>query len=235
MRTNSECLIGVTTERPDLDMSRGIAIGSILQTDPHSHVEPVRYPEGSDFFRGLSAPHVGGRTLGQRLGNLLGILARSPRRALRARFTPHFARSTMILLYMRTLEGHLRLKRARSPWTLFREGLVTAVEEGPAPTNSIPEATELAHEVAAEIKGFPQSLITETLLGIPSTAHILGGCCMGASAAEGVVDASHRVFGYPGLYVADGSVVSANLGVNPSLTITALAERPMGLIEGRPG
>ena len=95
---------------------------------------------------------------------------------------------------------------------------------------SIPEATELAHQVAEQVDGFPVSLINETILDVPTTAHILGGCCMGASADDGVIDTGHQVFGYPGLYVVDGSAVSANPGVNPSLTITALAERAMSLI-----
>lgn len=233
VRTNSEALIGVTSRRDDLDMSKGVAIGSILQTDEHSHLEPCRYPEGSDFFRLLGAPHVAGNNLASRLLNLGGVFLRRPGRAAKAWLRPGFARSTAILLYMRTLEGHLRLRRARTPLTLFRMGMTTSVEDGPAPTNSIPEATALAERFAREVDGFPQSLLTETLLGIPTTAHVLGGCCMGADASEGVVDARHRVFGHPGLYVVDGSAVSANLGVNPSLTITALAERAMSHVPER--
>ena len=92
------------------------------------------------------------------------------------------------------------------------------------------EATDLARRFAAKVKGVTMNLATETLLGVPSTAHILGGCCMGDRAGSGVIDAQHRVFGYDGLYVIDGSAMSANPGVNPSLTITALAERAMGFI-----
>ena len=97
----------------------------------------------------------------------------------------------------------------------------------------MPEATDLARRFAEKIGGVTVSLLTETLLGVPSTAHILGGCCMGSSSADGVIDAQHRVFGYDGLYVLDGSAVSANPGVNPALTITALAERAMSLIPPR--
>ena len=133
----------------------------------------------------------------------------------------------MILLYMRTLEGSLRLKRG------LGGHLTTALGEGPAPTSSMPEATDLARRVAAKIDGFPESMLTEILLGTPTTAHILGGCYMGDSPSSGVIDARHRVFGYDGLYVVDGSAVSANPGVNPSLTITALAERAMSFIPAK--
>ena len=233
VRTNSEALFGVTSNRRDVDMSKGIAITSILHTDPHSHVEPVRYPRGSGFFRLLAAPHVSGSSLPMRLARLLSALVRQPLRTLRAYLVPDWARYTMILLYMRSVEGSLRMRLGRSVQSGFRRGLTTSLEAGPAPVASIPEATELAERVAAKIDGTPQSILTETLLGVPSTAHILGGCSMGDSAESGVIDHRHRVFGYDGLYVIDGSAVSANPGVNPSLTITALAERAMSFIPGK--
>jgi len=124
---------------------------------------------------------------------------------------------------MRTLEGHLQLR-------LGALGLTTALAEGPAPSAAIPEATVLARRVEKKIDGFAGSLLSETILGTPTTAHILGGACMGATADEGVIDDRHRVFGYDGLYVIDGAAMSANPGVNPSLTITALAERAMSFI-----
>jgi cholesterol oxidase len=141
----------------------------------------------------------------------------------------------MILLYMRTVEGTIRMTLGRGIRTVFRRGVTTAPGSGPRAKASIPEATELAKKVENRLGGFTQSLLTETLLGIPTTAHILGGCCMGASAAEGVIDQHHRVFGYDGLYVIDGSAMSANPGVNPSLTITALAERAMTFIPPKEG
>ncbi|MGZ7041453.1 MAG: GMC family oxidoreductase, partial [Thermoanaerobaculia bacterium] len=94
----------------------------------------------------------------------------------------------------------------------------------------IPEATDLARRIEKKIDGFAESLLSETILGTPTTAHILGGACMGATPEQGVIDARHRVFGYDGLYVIDGAAISANPGVNPSLTITALAERAMSFI-----
>ncbi len=222
VRTNSESLIGVTT-RADRDLSEGIAITSLLHTDEHSHLEPVRYAKGSGFFRLLMSPHVAGKSAPVRLIRLLAAMLRHPIHFLRAYLVDDWARRTMILLYMRTLEGHLRLR-------LGALGLTTALAEGPAPSAAIPEATELARRVEQKIDGYAGSLLSETILGTPTTAHILGGACMGATAEEGVIDARHRVFGYDGLYVIDGAAISANPGVNPSLTITALAERAMTFI-----
>lgn len=233
VRTNNETLIGITSGRKDLDMSRGIAIGSIVETDEFSHMEPVRYPAGSDFFKLLASPHIPGGNFFERLGNLASVLVRHPRRALRTWFMRGFSRQTMIMLYMRTLEGHIKLRLGRNLHTGGARRITTALGEGAVPSCSIPEATALAHTIAAQMDGFPQSIITETILGIPTTAHILGGACMGADPGAGVIDKNHQVYGYPGLYVVDGSAVSANPGVNPSLTITALAERVMAAIPAR--
>ncbi len=139
----------------------------------------------------------------------------------------------MILLYMRTVDGTLRMTLGRGLRNGFRHALATAPGSGAPAKAWMPEATELARRVEEKLGGFTQSLLTETLLGIPTTAHILGGCCMGESAATGVIDANNRVFGYDGLYVIDGSAISANPGVNPSLTITALAERAMTFVPAK--
>lgn len=230
VRTNSEALVGVVSGRKDHDLSKGIAIGSILHTDERSHLEPVRYSAGSGFFRLLMAPQVRGTTMLTRVARLFALLARHPVRFLKAWFVPDFARRTMILLYMRTLEGHLRMRRRRGLLTGLRKGLTTGLQSGPAPTSNMPEAFDLAKRVSDKLDGYPMTMVSETVLGIPTTAHILGGCCMGDSAQTGVIDHRHRVFGYEGLFVVDGSAISANPGVNPSLTITALAERAMTFI-----
>jgi len=227
VRTNSEALIGVVSRRRDVDLSKGIAIGSILQTDEHSHLEPVRYPQGSGFFRILIAPHVGAGHPIVRVFRLIATTLRHPIQVLRALVVGDLAKQSTILLYMRTTDGTLRLRRN------WRGRMVTARDEGQAPTASIPEATELAHRVGDKLDGLPFSLVTETLFDIPTTAHILGGCCMAEDAEHGVIDADHRVFGYDGLYVMDGSAVSANPGVNPSLTITAMAERAVARIPAK--
>jgi cholesterol oxidase len=229
VRTNSEALLGVVTPRKDLDLSKGIAITSVLHTDAHSHLEPVRYPAGSGAFRLLVVPHAPGRTLLHRLAGALGAVARQPLRMLRSWLVPDFARHSVILLYMRTIEGHLRLRLG------LGGHLASAVSGGEAPTASMAEASDLARRMADKLSGTVHGLATELLFDTPTTAHILGGACMGRTADEGVIDARHRLFGYDGLYVIDGSAVSANPGVNPSLTIAALAERAMGFVPPKAG
>jgi cholesterol oxidase len=233
VRTNSESLIVVVAPRKDIDLSEGTAITSILHTDEHSHVEPVRYGRGSGFFRLLSAPHGPGATALARLASAGRNVLRHPLRWLKTLFVLDYARRSLVLLYMRTLEGTLRFRLRRSWLPPFARRLVSETAAGPQPTASIPEASDIAARMADKLGATASSLVTETLLGTPTTAHILGGCCMGATAADGVIDSRHRVFGYDGLYVVDGSAVSANPGVNPSLSITALAERALSFIPAK--
>lgn len=226
VRTNSESLIGVIGQKRDQDLSRGIAIGSIIQTDEHSHVEPVRYPAGSNFFRTMMAPHVAGERVGVRVARMIGTALRHPIKLARALTVPDMSKYSIILLYMRSAEGTLKFKLGLG----VGEALGTTLSTGKAPSATIAEATEIAERVAAKIDGLPMSMVQETVFNIPTTAHILGGACMGDSRETGVIDHRHRVFGHDGLYVIDGSAVSANPGVNPSLTIASLAERAMTFI-----
>jgi cholesterol oxidase len=231
VRTNSEALFAIVSPDKNEDFSKGVAITSILHADDHSHIEPVRYGAGSGFFRTLLSVHSPGPTAIARIWGALVVFVRRPVRWLRAFFVKDFARQSQVLLYMRTLEGTLRMKLGREWRTGFRRGLVTELDDSSqAPCAFMEEATDLAERFADKVNGVPTTLVTEALLGVPSTAHILGGACIGASADTGVIDRSHEVFNYPGLYVIDGSAISANPGVNPALTITALAERAMGLI-----
>ena len=231
VRSNSEALIAVLSSKKGTNFSKGVAITSILHTDDHSHIEPVRYGSGSGFFRTLMAPHAPGPTVLARLWGSVTAFFKQPLRWLRAVFVPDMAKHSQVLLYMRTLEGTLRMRLGRQWRTGYQRGLVTEVDDpSQAPSAFMEEATDLAERFADKTEGVTTTLMTETLLGVPSTAHILGGACMGDSAETGVIDASHQVYNYPGLYVIDGSAISANPGVNPSLTITTLAERAMSLI-----
>ena len=223
IRTNSESLIGITTFNKDIDFSKGVAIGSILHTDEHSHIEPVRYASGSGFWRLLLAPMVSGRNWFVRLMKILYDTMRHPIRNIRVLSVWNFSKRTQILLFMQTIDSTLRFTQG-----MF--GLKSKMEHGPSPTAFIPEAQDLAHRYAKLVNGKPVTLITETVAGIPTTAHILGGCIMGRDKTEGVIDKDHRLFGYDNLYACDGSAISANPGVNPSLTITALSERAMSKI-----
>ena len=233
VRTNSEALIGIAAPGYEQDLHEGVAITSILQMDDYSHVEPVRYGHGSDFFRFLTIPHTSGKWAVTRIARAFGTVLANPRRWARI-YTMRrnrYAESSQVLLFMRSHDGALRLELGRSFLTGFRRRLVSRVNDpADAPPAFMEDATRLAERFAEKVDGEPASMFSEALLGSPSTAHILGGACMGDSPANGVIDHRHQVFGYDGLYVIDGSAVSANPGVNPSLTITALAERAMSLI-----
>ena len=227
VRTNSESLIGVTTYNRDVTFSEGIAIGSVVQLDEHCHVEPVKYPPGNGAWRLLMAPMVEGRAWWQRLVNMLMLTFKEPANYLRTFFVDDWSKRTHILLYMESIDSTLRMRRGRSG------GMGSSMEQGQSPTAFNPQAHEIAKRVEGIVNGKAMVLLQETLLGIPTTAHILGGACMGADASTGVVDRDNRVFGYANMWVCDGSAISANPGVNPSLTITALAERAMAQVPAR--
>jgi len=236
VRTNSEALIGIIAPDYEEDLHEGVAITSILHTDDHSHIEPVRYGKGSDFFRFLSGPHAPGKWAIGRILRSIGHLIAHPRKWAKVYFMSRakFSTKTQVLLFMRSIEGTINLELGRSIFTGFRRGIVSRIDNREeAPEAFMEDATSLADRFAEKIGGVVSSLNIETILGSPSTAHILGGACMGSSANDGVIDDKHRVFGYEGLYIIDGSAVSANPGVNPSLTITALAERAMSCIEAK--
>ncbi len=224
VRTNSESLIGVTSFDRGKDFSKGVAIGSILNTDAFSHLEPVRYPEGSGFWRLFMSPLVHGNNAMERLAKVIWDYFRHPVQNLRAYLVDNWAKRTQILLFMQTIDSTLNLTRNRLGF------MQSHIEKGKAPTSFIPEAKHLAELFARIVNGKPTTLISETLLGIPTTAHILGGAVMGRNKKEGVIDQYNRVFGYQNMFICDGSMISANPGVNPSLTIVALSERAMSHI-----
>lgn len=228
VRTNSESLVGITDYKREKTFSEGVAIGSILHTDENSHLEPVRYPAGSGFWRILMAPMAHGGSFFKRQMLVFMDLLRDPISNLRTYFVDDWARRTQILLFMQTLDSTLRFRKG-----IF--GMGSAVDNGQKPSAFVPEARDLANHYARIVGGKPTALATETMLGIPTTAHILGGCVMGKDADEGVIDSENRVFGYQNMFICDGSMISANPGVNPSLTITAISERAMSKIPAKEG
>jgi cholesterol oxidase len=227
VRTNNEALILNTSLDKTKDFSEGIAIGSILELDENSHLEPVRYGKGSGFWRVLMLPLITEKNFLKRLLKLIITPFTSPIKWLRVWFIKDFAKSTSVLLFMQHLDSTLKIKRG---WI----NSYTTVDKGEPPTAFIKEAHEIAKVHAKITNSKSQVMSLETLTGIPSTAHILGGAVMGATKEEGVIDAENKIFDYPNLYVIDGSMISANLGVNPSLTITALAEHAISLIPQKP-
>jgi cholesterol oxidase len=225
VRTNSEALLGSVRRDDKVDYSRGLAITSIFSADKATRVEPVRFPEGSSLMRFLAVPlAVRGRSFLGRLFNSVGEILAHPKNFYYSHLQTGWARRTIIFLVMQTVDNRLRLRLGRSLHTFFRRGLVSELDaENPAPTR-IPIGHQVTHAFAEKTNGVPLGSIGENILNMPTTAHILGGCPMGENEQEGVVDPYCQVHGYPGLYVVDGSVVPANPGVNPSLTITAIAE-----------
>jgi cholesterol oxidase len=231
VRSNAEALLGVTARRKGPDYSKGVAITSHYWPDEVTSVEPVRYPRGSSLMRNLAVPLVDNSGNNwQRIGRFLAYGVRHPYDFLKTRILPDWARDSTVLLIMQTVESRMHFRLGRSKWTLFRRGLQSEMDAG-APIAAVMDAgRQVAERFAAKVNGIPGSTINETLLATSSTAHILGGCGIGASVESGVIDIYHQVFNYPGLYIADGSVIPANLGVNPSLTITAMSERAMSYL-----
>jgi cholesterol oxidase len=227
VRTNSESLIGVTTFDKDRSFSEGIAIGSILHLDKNRHLEPVKYPAGSGFWRLFMAPMVHGRTFAVRLIRMVMDMVIHPVRFFKTLFVDDWSKRTLILLYMESIESTLSI--ARSGWGM----LYSKPENGPLPTAFNPKAREAATRIESVINGKAMVMNTETLFGIPTTAHILGGACMGKDESTGVVDKDNKVFNYKNMMVCDGSMISANPGVNPSLSITAITEYAMSKIPSK--
>ena len=169
-------------------------------------------------------PMAMGPNLFVRAGKFLSAFFKAPFQYLQAIFTRDFARHTTVLLFMQHLDSTLRIKKGRLT------KMKTTCEEGPKPSAFIPRAAELAQKYEGIVQGKSFVGFPETLMGIPSTAHILGGAVMGKDPSEGVIDADNRVFGYQNMYVCDGSMISANPGVNPSLSITAISERAISKV-----
>ncbi len=234
VRTNSEALLGITSRDGDPDHSQGIAIASIARADAVTQIEPVRYSDGSSFVRLLALPMIeGGSSVLVRLLKIIGAVLRHPLDFLRALAGPGWARRTVIVLVMQATETCLRLKPGRSLFTAFRRDLVTEQDPERPVTAEVPVGHAVARRFARRTNGFAQAPLHESLLNMPTTAHILGGVPFGRDASEGVVSLNCEVHGYPGLYVVDGSIMPANPGVNPSLTIAALAEYAMSQIPPR--
>ncbi|MER7458155.1 GMC family oxidoreductase [Micromonospora sp. NPDC126480] len=225
-RTNSEAILGAAVPRPRaraerLDFTEGVAITSSFHPDPQTHIEPVRYGRGSNAMGLLQSLLVDGGP--RRLRRWLAAIARQPVVAARMLSVRNWSERTVIALVMQSVDNSLTTRVRRG---LFGRRLVSGPGHGAPNPTWIPAGNQAVRLLAEEIGGVPGGSVTEPF-NVPVTAHILGGAAIGATADEGVVDPWHRVYGHPGLHVVDGAAISANLGVNPSLTITAQAERAM--------
>jgi cholesterol oxidase len=232
-RTNSEALVGAQTDdrryrkvtgQKKVDFTRGVAITSSIHPDANTHIEPVRYGKGSNSMGSLSILQVPYAEGSSRVGGWLAHAARHPLLVLRSLSNRRWSERTIIGLVMQSLDNSLTTYLKPSG---VGKGLLTARQGHGSPNpKQIKAASEAASAIAADINGFAGSNVGE-LMGTPLTAHFLGGCPIGSSRETGVIDPYHRLYGHPGISVVDGAAVSANLGVNPSLTITAQAERAM--------
>ena len=228
-RTNSEVIIGVRHRRHDVDFSRGVAITSSIHPDPVTHIEPCRYGPGSNLLSLITAPLVdGGHRVPRWLRAFPAMLRLLP--DLRTIGLPrHWSQETIVLLVMQTLDNSVTTFLKRGP--LGRRMTTRQGRGAPNPT-WIPVAHDVARRLGRRDDAVPAGSVTD-LIERPITAHFIGGCPIGDSPETGVVDAYQRLYGHPGLHVMDGSAVAANLGVNPSLTITAQAERALSLWPNR--
>jgi cholesterol oxidase len=224
VRTNSEALVGALARDDRVDFSEGIAITSGVDADDETHMEVVRYGKGHDFMGLLTTHLTTGAPPWPRWLRWLGGLLRHPIRYARVHRVRNWAARTAIVLVMQPLESFMRLRLGRR---LGREALRSELHGGARPPTYIPVANRVAERLARKIDGTPGNLILEVLGNRSSTAHILGGAVIASDPAKGVCDAQGRVFGHEGLLVVDGAAIPGNLGVNPSLTITALAEHVM--------
>ena len=234
VRTNSESVLSVTLPRGAEDITKRVAITGSIYPDADTHIETVVYGRAGGSMSWLNTLMVGDGTRVTRPLQLLAAIVRHPGRFARLQLNRwRWSERTIVILVMQTLDNAMSL-RARK--TRFG-GVKLQTEQDPAKPNPtfIPVANEFAEWLAERTGGIAQSSVLEATANIPFTAHILGGVAIGATPETGVVDTRHRVFGYENLLVCDGSVVPANVGVNPSLTITAMAERAMALLAAESG
>jgi cholesterol oxidase len=234
VRTNSESILTVTAPDDARDFTRAVAITSSVYPDPDTHIEVVTYGRHADSMSFLFTLLTGKGTTLTRPFAWLGQVIRHPINFMRTFWPMRWSRRTVILLVMQTLDNAIRLRPKRR---LLGRGVRLQTEQDPERPNPtyIPAAEKVARWFEQRTGGLAQGGLTESLFNIPTTAHILGGAVIADSPESGVVDGANRVYGYEGLLVCDGAAIPANPGVNPSLTITALAERAMSQVPPKPG
>jgi cholesterol oxidase len=238
VRTNGEVFTGITSlpkkiSQNQTNQSHGIAIGSIIQADNSTSIEPVRYPSGSNFMRLISGPMVEDPSNFKRSIKFALHILLNPVKCLRLFLNSEWAKNSIIFLVMQNIDNKIQLcySHGRNWKNLFLPGIYSEKDSsGEGLPMEIPMGNNVAKFFAKKFNALPQVALTQVSVNICTTAHILGGCPIGESSTTGVIDSKHRVFNYPNLYVCDGSVIPANIGVNPSFTIAALAERMTSFI-----
>lgn len=229
VRTNSETLVGVKANDGE-DYSKGIAITSGIYPDENTHIETVRYAKGQDAMSGLATILTDGRAGLPRQISFFATIFKHPVQFIKSLWPFKWAEKTTIFLVMQTISNYMRFDYKRRWWLLGRKSMNSNWHTNEKVPSYIPVANDFAKRFAKRVNGMAFSVLPEVLFDTSTTAHILGGCIMSDSADKGVIDFKGRIHGYNNLYVIDGSIVPANLGVNPSLTITALAEYIMDMV-----
>lgn len=235
VRTNSEALVGIVADDKGEDYSAGIAITSGIYPDENTHIETVRYGKGHDAMALFATLLVGGGGRLPRPVRFLATVIRHPLKFLKSLYPFGWARRTTILLVMQTISNYMRFTYKRRWWRLGGFSMNSHWKTEHKVPSFLPVANEFAQRFADKIGGEPISVLPEVLFDTSSTAHILGGCIMSDSKDNGVIDFTGEIHGYKNLYVIDGSIIPTNLGVNPSLTITALAEYLMDKVPEKGG
>jgi len=230
VRTNSEALVASLSRNRDIDLSHGTTISSDFYPDAHTHITQNRIPPSQAFMRFYMGPLVDHEVPWKRALLTVYELLRHPLAALQVWRSSDWHRRATVLTVMQVLDNAIALKWKRRWWAPWRRGLVTERCPGDSVPTYLKTANEAARHLANETNGQPLNMLGESIGNLAMTAHILGGCKIAASPEDGVVDTQHRLFAYPDIYVTDASAIPANVGVNPSLTITAMAERCMAMI-----
>ncbi len=231
VRTNSEAFVGIQARGKAVDYSKGLAITSGVYPDADTHIETVHYARGQNVMYLLGTVLTGGGKPWPRPLRFLGNVLRHPLQFLGGFWPFGRAQRSTILLVMQKISNYLRLEYKRRWWLLGGRSMNSNWHTRQPVPSYIPVANDFARRMAAKVKGGRSySILPEVVFDTSSTAHILGGCIMAETPEKGVTDLAGKIHGYDNLYVVDGSIVAANLGVNPSLTITALAEYVMAQV-----
>ena len=234
VRTNSEVILGVISRDGEIDLTSGPAVSSEFYFNEHTHINQNRLAQSLWFMKLYSGPLVDGDVPARRALSTLWHIIRHPitsTASLRAGNNWH--KQMTLLTVAQSLDNQMAFSWGRGLFSGYKYGLQSVTSSGKSAPSYIPEANQAARAYAEVSDGIPFSSLMESVLNMSVTAHILGGCVIGANAEEGVIDCQHEVYGYPGMYIVDASAIPANVGVNPSLTITAMSERAMSLIENK--
>jgi cholesterol oxidase len=226
--TNSEMLSGVVSA--DRKLNHGLAISSVFNPDDHTHIELCKFPDGSGAMVRLASMAAGNGNPAVRTLKMFGNMITQPWNFLRSLFNFRLAETSIIFLIMQSLPNAMQMKLKKG---IFGTRLIMNNNSGQKVPSFIPVGQDALYRYAKKVNGVPHNAVTEIMFGLASTAHILGGCPMGKTKEEGVVDENFKVHGYPDFYILDGSIMPCNLGVNPSLTITALSEYAMDKIHAK--